>query len=79
MGAVDVGACRRRGARCRPLQQRGHEPGRLVHVPSGASVLDYTAELTGQGPMVRAGARNLAGRVVRAIRSGGVASDFPNP
>ncbi len=51
----------------------------LVHVPSGASVLDYTAELTGQTPMVRAGARNLAGRVVRAVRAGGVASDFPNP
>ncbi len=48
----------------------------LVHVPSGATVLDYTAELTGQEAMVRAGARNLAGRVARAVRAGGVNTDL---
>jgi hypothetical protein len=51
----------------------------LVHVPSGATVLDYTAELTGQDAMVRAGARNLARRIVRSVRAGGAASDLPSP
>jgi hypothetical protein len=49
----------------------------LVHVPSGANVLDYSAELTGQEAMVRAGARNLAARIARSVRAGGVASDLP--
>ena len=49
----------------------------LVHVPSGAIILDDSTELTGQEPMVRAGARNLAGRVARTVRAGGVASNFP--
>ena len=51
----------------------------LVHVPSGATVLDYSAELTGQETMVRAGARNLAGRIARTVRAGGVTNDFPTP
>ena len=51
----------------------------LVHVPSGATALEYTAELTGQETMVRAGARNLARRVARTVRAGGAASDFPAP
>ena len=51
----------------------------MVHVPTGTTVLDYTAELTGQEAMVRAGARNLAGRLARGVRAGGVASDFPSP
>jgi len=51
----------------------------LVHVPTGATVLNYTAELTGQEAMVRAGARNLAGRIARTVRAGGVVNDFPTP
>lgn len=51
----------------------------LIHVPSGANVLDYSAELTGQEAMVRAGARNLAGRIARSVRAGGVANDLPPP
>jgi hypothetical protein len=51
----------------------------LVHVPSGAIILDDSTELTGQEAMVRAGARNLAGRVARTVRAGGVASNFPTP
>jgi hypothetical protein len=51
----------------------------LVQVPSGAIILDDSTELTGQEAMVRAGARNLAGRVARTVRAGGVASNFPTP
>ena len=51
----------------------------LVHVPSGAIILDDSTELTGQEAMVRAGARNLAGRVARTVRAGGVANNFPTP
>ena len=51
----------------------------LVHVPSGDTVLEYSAELTGREAMVRAGARNLARRIARSVRAGGVASDFPTP
>jgi hypothetical protein len=51
----------------------------LVHVPSGAIVLDDSTELTGQEVMVRAGARNLGRRVARAVRAGGVATNFPTP
>jgi hypothetical protein len=43
------------------------------------AVLDDSTELTGQEAMVRAGARNLAGRVARAVRAGGVANNFPTP
>jgi hypothetical protein len=50
-----------------------------VHVPSGAIVLDDSTELTGQVAMVRAGARNLARRVARTVRAGGVATNFPTP
>lgn len=49
----------------------------LVHVPSGTIIIDDSTELTGQEAMVRAGARNLAGRVARAVRAGGVANNFP--
>lgn len=49
----------------------------LVHVPSGTIILDDSTELTGQEAMVRAGARNLAGRVARTVRAGGVATNFP--
>ncbi len=51
----------------------------LVHVPSGAIVLDDSTELTGQEAMVRAGARSLAGRVARTVQAGGVANNFPTP
>lgn len=51
----------------------------LVHVPSGAIILDDSTELTGQEAMVRAGARNLAGRVARTVRAGGIANNFPTP
>jgi hypothetical protein len=51
----------------------------LVHVPSGTVILDDSTELTGQEPIVRAGARNLATRVARTVRAGGVASNFPTP
>lgn len=51
----------------------------LVHVPTGTIVLDDSTELTGQEAMVRAGARNLAGRVARTVRAGGVAHNFPTP
>jgi len=51
----------------------------LVHVPTGTIVIDDSTELTGQEAMVRAGARNLGRRVARAVRAGGVASNFPTP
>jgi hypothetical protein len=44
-----------------------------------AIVLDDSTELTGQEAMVRAGARNLGRRVARAVRAGGVATNFPTP
>jgi hypothetical protein len=50
----------------------------LVHVPSGAIVLDDSTELKGEpGAMVRAGTRIFAERVARTVRAGGVANNFP--
>ncbi|MGH7528552.1 MAG: hypothetical protein ACREMX_17805 [Gemmatimonadales bacterium] len=51
----------------------------LVHVPSGAIILDDSTELTGQEAMVRAGARIWAERVARTVRAGGVTTNFPTP
>jgi hypothetical protein len=52
----------------------------LVHVPSGAIVLDDTTELKGEPEaMVRAGTRIFAERVARTVRAGGVANNFPTP
>jgi hypothetical protein len=52
----------------------------LVHVPSGAIVLDDTTELKGEPDgMVRAGTRIFAERVARTVRAGGVANNFPTP
>jgi len=54
--------------------------GQLVHVPSGTIVLDDSTELKGDPEaMVRAGVRIFAERVARAVRAGGVTSDFPTP
>ena len=54
--------------------------GQLVHVPSGTIVLDDSTELKGDpDPMVRAGVRIFAERVARAVRAGGVTTDFPTP
>jgi len=50
----------------------------LVHVPSGAIVLDDSTELKGEPEaMVRAGARIFAERVARTVRAGGVTTNFP--
>jgi hypothetical protein len=52
----------------------------LVHVPSGAIILDDTTELKGEPDgMVRAGTRIFAERVARTVRAGGVANNFPTP
>ena len=52
----------------------------LVHVPSGAIILDDTTELKGEPDgMVRAGMRIFAERVARTVRAGGVANNFPTP
>jgi hypothetical protein len=52
----------------------------LVHVPSGAIVLDDTTELKGEpDAMVRAGTRIFAERVARTVRAGGIANNFPTP
>jgi hypothetical protein len=52
----------------------------LIHVPDGAIILDDSTELKGDpGPMVRVGMRQFADRVVRTIRAGGVATNFPPP
>jgi hypothetical protein len=50
----------------------------LVHVPSGAIILDDSTELKGEPEaMVRAGTRIFAERVARTVRAGGVANNFP--
>ena len=50
----------------------------LVHVPSGAIILDDSTELKGEpDAMVRAGIRIFAERVARTVRAGGVANNFP--
>ncbi len=52
----------------------------LVHVPSGAIILDDSTELKGEpDAMVRAGARIFAERVARTVRAGGVTTNFPTP
>jgi hypothetical protein len=52
----------------------------LVHVSSGAIVLDDSTELKGEpDAMVRAGTRIFAERVARTVRAGGVANNFPTP
>jgi len=52
--------------------------GQLVHVPSGAIVLDDSTELKGEPEaMVRAGTRIFAERVARTVGAGGVANNFP--
>jgi hypothetical protein len=51
----------------------------LVHVPTGAIILDDSTELKGEPEaMVRAGARIFAERVARTVRAGGVTNNFPN-
>jgi hypothetical protein len=50
----------------------------LIHVPSGAIVLDDSTELKGEPEaMVRAGTRIFAERVARTVRARGVATNFP--
>lgn len=50
----------------------------LVHVPSGALILDDSTELKGEPEvMVRAGTRIFAERVARTVRAGGVTTNFP--
>lgn len=50
----------------------------LVHVPSGALILDDSTELKGEPEaMVRAGTRSFAERVARTVRAGGVTTNFP--
>ncbi|MGN6393558.1 MAG: DUF2380 domain-containing protein [Gemmatimonadales bacterium] len=51
----------------------------LVRVPTGDIVLDDSTELKGDpSRMVRLGAGIFADRVVRTVRNGGVATNFPN-
>jgi Protein of unknown function (DUF2380) len=51
----------------------------LVRVATGDIVLDDSTELKGDpSRMVRLGAGIFADRVVRTVRNGGVATDFPN-
>jgi len=51
----------------------------LVRVADGEIVLDDSTELKGDpAQMVRVGTRIFADRVVRTIRNGGVATNFPN-
>ena len=53
--------------------------GQLIHAPTGTIVLDDSTELKGETEgMVRAGSRIFAERVVRTVRRGGVATNFPN-
>jgi uncharacterized protein DUF2380 len=52
----------------------------LIHVASGAIVLDDSTELKGEPEaMVRAGTRIFAERVARTVRAGGVTTNFPTP
>ena len=53
--------------------------GQLIHAASGEIVLDDSTELKGPPEaMVRAGSRIFAERVARAVRRGGVVTNFPN-
>ena len=50
----------------------------LVHAPTGRIVLDDSTELKGEPTrMVRVGARIFAERVARAVKHGGVVTDYP--
>ncbi|MDZ4862392.1 MAG: DUF2380 domain-containing protein [Gemmatimonadota bacterium] len=54
--------------------------GQLIHVASGEIILDDSTELKGDPDnMVRVGSRIFAERVARAIRLGGVATNYPDP
>ena len=51
----------------------------LIRVATGEVILDDSTELKGEPEgMIRAGMRIFADRVVRTVRAGGVASDFPS-
>jgi hypothetical protein len=51
----------------------------LIHVTDGTIILDDSTELKGEPEgMVRVGMRQFADRVVRTIRAGGVATNYPN-
>lgn len=53
--------------------------GQLIHAGTGEIVLDDSTELKGPPEaMVRAGSRIFAERVARAVRRGGVVTNFPN-
>lgn len=53
--------------------------GQLIRVETGEIVLDDSTELKGDpDQMVRVGTRIFADRVARVVRSGGVATNFPN-
>ena len=52
--------------------------GQLIQVSTGDILLDDSTELKGEPDrMVQAGARIFAERVARAVRQGGVVTDFP--
>ncbi len=54
--------------------------GQLIHVETGDMILDDSTELKGDPDnMVRVGSRIFAERVARAIRLGGVATNYPDP
>jgi hypothetical protein len=50
----------------------------LIRASTGEIILDDSTELKGEpAPMVRVGVRSFADRVVRTVRNGGYATDFP--
>jgi hypothetical protein len=52
--------------------------GQLIHVPTGTIILDDSTELKGEPDrMIRAGVRIFAERAARAVRRGGVTTNFP--
>jgi len=52
----------------------------LIRAGTGDIILDDSTELKGEPePMVRVGVRSFADRVVRTVRNGGYATDFPEP
>ena len=51
----------------------------LIRVADGAIILDDSTELKGEPEaMIRVGMRSFATRVVRTVRAGGVATNFPS-
>jgi hypothetical protein len=51
----------------------------LIRVSDGEIILDDSTELKGEPEgMIRVGVRSFADRVVRTVRSGGVATNFPS-